>query len=227
MTIYLKNNSKRHIIYSIDKNSFNILQPNTKIPLLCDDEGNLNLFIKHNYSSQLKKRWFGREFHLVINSEYNINSLSENTEIDIYGEETCIYTNIYYDRFFITNFVGNIVSQYHLVSDAEVMLSSFKKRKIVNIISDLATDVVVLTPGGLFLIGKLLKHFYKWEILIIYYIMAYLILILLFAGVRWILWNKTDKRETKEFCDYLSNEYIIEYYSSPNRKPWFGEIEYK
>ena len=196
-----------------------------KIITNCNDLGYMKLFVKHGYDSYQKKRWFGPEYQLIINSEYFFSQLRDGAEIVITREKICFKTSTYYDRFFVYCNLAILTHENHFVSNAENLIDIFKKKKKKDIIWELVSDLLIFTPGGLLLVGKILNIIYGWKIKAIYLVILYTIMILLFAGMRWIFWHKTDKKEMKEFTTYFTNEYIINYYATPERKACFGEIE--
>lgn len=219
------NHSKQYVIYCIDNGPCYSIPPYENVIVNYNKNDEIHLQLKHNCASYLKKRWFGKEYHLIINSDYILRDLHEHMELYISREKICFQTHMYYDRFFIHCATANIVYENHVVTEAEQMRKLYKKNRNLHIVTDLVTDLLVFTPASVFLLGRIIKVVFGWSIMLYYYIVSYIILACIFSGIRWLLCRRDDKKEWIDFTQFLTNTYILLYYASPGRKPCYGEIE--
>lgn len=223
MHTILINRCKYDILYRIDDGNFYVLAPYGNVKVTCQNSGHMKLSVKHNYESDSEKHWWGRDYHLVIDSEYLFNYLSEGDEIQILREKTCLEPNaVYYDRFFTCCKTAPLVFESHRISGAEKMIKLHKSEMKWYYMLDCLGELKIGELSGIGLLGLLIGIFLDWKSALYYFLGCFVLIIIILMLSR-LTWNLFDKKEPDKFPGYLTNDYIIRYYSNPDRIPHFDE----
>lgn len=225
MNIVFVNHSEQNILYSIDEGELYILTPGCKTSVQCQDSGTMKLYVKHNYESMVEKRkWRGDMYHLVIDSKYTINNLINGEEIQISSEKTLARYNAYYERFLVRKMEKTLISEHHSIAGGEKIINIYNKKKKSEALWErweLVLSPILYTPikfGFLVLLGAVLSFEYGWKFALFYFPIIYLLFflsVILGNFLGRIIFGKDD--ESDDIPKYLTNKFIIKYYSSSKR----------
>ena len=228
MNVCFQNTSNEIVIVSLSNGDSWELQPKQIVvkELSCDSELIVNLSL--NRASGVHKR----TYTFVLETQYVIENVCENELITISREKVCFHPlPAYYDRLFLLPNNAKVLSESHIVSNAEYLKTQYHKQRRI--------DRFFIDPWrnnpfeafGLLVIGIALSVFLGWVVALVYFPCAYF---LLFAGT-WLgerIGNAFIKSckifctESEEFSQYFENEWINKYYSDPDRQPFMGKIEH-
>ncbi len=124
MSIFLINQSKQPVIYSIDGSSEYLLPPLGSAAVAVEQQ--LTLLLKHTYKSKYAKKWFTDQFVLVLESEYRFQNFTEGDRIYITREKICFHYGVWYDHFFTNCPTAQLMTEKHFVSSSDYILKRFK-----------------------------------------------------------------------------------------------------
>lgn len=224
MNIVLINRSEQNILYSINDGELYILSPLGKTTLQYQDSGTMKLTVKHDYESMLETRKRRNDrYHLVIDSEYTFHNLTNGGEIQITSEKTLARYNAYYERLFVSGMENTLISEHHSIAGEEKIINIYNKKQ-KSIASwkrwELVLGPLIYAPisfGFFVLLGAVLSSEYGWKFALFYFPIVYLLFVLGDLFGDFIVWVISKDDKSNDIPQYLTNEFIINYYSSSKR----------
>lgn len=225
MNIKFLNNCDYIVVVTVKSGEPVEIQPHCTVSISCPNVEKLNVRIKRNIASQVKKG----NYFLALETEYVFADITDGEIFAINREKVRVNLNIYYDRLFLTAEKALYISESHNIIDSERIKKSFKKSRLADFLFD-----TFMCSIGLFLIlliiGAFLSYIFGWQFAVIYFpsVCIFLLAFNWFVEYVWkLILNKGLKKDDdkKEFYNCFENDFIISYYSDPNRTPFMDEIE--
>lgn len=160
-----------------------------------------------------------KDFHIVIDSVYQLNEEYANQQIIIKHviNEIDVDTHTYYDYFMLYCQKQFLIPQNSYTRDADVFFNIFKKnnKKLVlwNAAWNIVIEPIVLESIGLFLIFLL---FYIWFGMRAAYIVAGIVIFTVLIDTIIFLVANKSRKNIKNFQDYLKPDSINQYMNKIN-----------
>jgi cytochrome b subunit of formate dehydrogenase len=224
MTLFLENKCNSIVLINFNIKVDIILHPHETKSIVITDCDTLNLTIRKNAKSNQKNGIF----NIILETEYILSNLSENTKIIITREKIRFAQNASYERLFIHSSGAKIISEMSKVFDKNRLKQKFKLYdKIDSLSSVIYADFFFVIVA--IIVGFIIAFKFSFKIFLIYLICLFLFISFV-ACIAHILVNflfiKFAKFDTKKiFYQYLENEYISNYYSGHSRTPFMGKID--
>lgn len=228
MNVCFQNTSNEIVIVSLSNGDSWELQPKQIVvkELSCDSELIVNLSL--NRASGVHKR----TYTFVLETQYVIESVCENELITISREKVCFHPlPAYYDRLFLLPNNAKVLSESHIVSNAEYLKKQYQKERRIDLFFIDPWAENILEAFGLFVIGVVLSVFLGWGFAFVYFPCAYFLLLAInwiggHIGKAFIKGCTELNTEEEEFLEWFENDRIKKYYSNPDRQPFMGRIEH-
>jgi hypothetical protein len=226
MNINFLNNCGYVVIVNIESGESVEIQPYCSISITCAKADKLNILVKRNITSQVRKG----KYTLMLETKYTFTNVTDGEIFKITREKVRVNLNVYYDRLFLTSEKSVYLSESYNVIDNEKIKKSFDKSQLIHFLFIEPLEYLTGLFIALLVLGIVLSYIFGWIFAIIYFLSAYIFLLV----IQWFSDNiftqilnkgfKTDD-DKKEFYKCFENEFIMRYYSNPNRTPFMNEIE--
>lgn len=226
MNINFFNSCDYIVVVNIESGTPIEIQPHCTASISCMNVEKLSVSIKRNIVSQVKK---GKYF-LALETKYIFTDVTDGEVFKITHEKVRVNLNIYYDRLLLTANKALYLSESHNVIDSERIKKSYKKSQLMHFLFvdplECLTGLLIALLG----LGVFLTYKIGWQFAGIYFPSAYIFLL----ATNWfsknilkLILNKGFKidDDKREFYKCFENEFIVSYYSDPNRTSFMGEIE--
>ncbi len=185
----------------------------------------INILLSPTENSKIKTD----KFYIVLKTNYTCSNICEDKEFIITREKICFAYNAFYERLFLSDNDGNCLLKLIAVKDEENLKKCFSKTRKLKLLLYGPFETFLLEPVFYIIIGVVLAFIWGWRIAVVYFPCVYLFLVLFNWFTQTIVehfFKKTCKFDIKrDFYEYLDTEYIMKYYSNPNRTPFVGKVE--
>ena len=225
MLVEFLNNCSQYVNININGKTM-IVPPNTLIPMENIETPKLYFSIKCENSSRIYKG----KYILNIETSYNLENLNEAITFTITREKTRVGSNVYFERLFVFANGKECIAESYNIPDETTIKKVFSKKRIVRFFLfdplEYLTGLVVL----LTFVGVLLTCILGWKCAVVYFPIAYLILLFInLCSEKFIntVFKKGFGAENvkTEFYSFFENGFVEKYYSDPNSEPFMGESE--
>lgn len=226
MNIKFLNDCSCVVIVNLDSRIPIEIQPHCLVSISYEKTDKLNISIRRNIKSQVKNG----KYTLELETKYIFANITEGEVFKITREKIRVNLNIYYDRLFLVAEKALYLSESHSVIDNEKIKKSFDKSRLIHFLLIEPFEYFTGLFIALLILGFFLTYKFGWILAFIYFPSAYIFLLV----INWLsdnIWKKILRKgfkkedDKREFYNCFENEFIMRYYSDPNRTPFMDEIE--
>ena len=169
--------------------------------------------------------------HINIETKYVLTDLTENAELIITREKMKIDEDIFYDCFFL-NVQGKYIEplEYNILGEQQLKekmnykgFSGVFESALESMLGDVLSSLFITI-----LIGFMVTYFFGWEWLLVGIVCVYLVYVVgvLFGDALARMFAKrTYETVEQRLSRVIDKEYIVKFYSNPNRSSYNGKIE--
>lgn len=225
MNIRFYNDCRYVAVISMDSGLPIEIQPYHSVSLECNHSA-ICITVKRNITSEVKQG----KYMLAIDTQYRFADIQDQTVFRITREKIRVNLNVYFDRLFLVSDTATGVAQSYDVLGAEKIKKRFNWSQLFRFLIFGPLDE---TPGLLFvmlILGVFLSYHFGRKLALWYFPLAYLFVL----AINWFVDKFCDwmfkkgfkaENERTEFHNCLTKEFLMKYYSDPNRTPFLDEIE--
>lgn len=231
MQIYFDNKSKHACLCSVGGKQF-VIPPMTNMPVDCADLNSLSISVKPEINKCCIKSFTKTKYYAAIESQYTFDNICDGDIFTVSYEKIRFSSlTVYYERFFISAGKAVLKAEKNEVSNKEEIESTYlknkKHEKMRNLLWWEPVTSSLILGSFLIWIGVISTSEYGGMATAAFFLALYLFFVLAgyignFIGEKIF---KNDAKEKSLLFNCLTDEFIRDYYSSPNRRPFDSEFE--
>lgn len=226
MTIYFTNTTQHLVVLYTKEGEVNFLPSLQTVAISCENSEIVEVSVRRNCESMKKSNMY----HLIVETKFCLLNVLDGENFHITREKIRFSLNAFYDRLFLIPKNAIVLSENYKIVSEDKIKQVFNKSKKIHMfltgpLSMLTSKYILILMAG---IG--LTFIWGWKFAAVFFPTAYLIVFMM----SWLIdkfWSKAEKKffkfedEKEEFYSYFEDNYIRNYYSNINRKPYMGKIE--
>ncbi|MDR1565627.1 MAG: hypothetical protein LBS74_11790 [Oscillospiraceae bacterium] len=222
MLICLYNSCNRKLICSIDGQTQFYIEPFKSLALQIKNGNLTSLSVKfESHSYYKKKRFTSVEYHLVMESSYELHNLVDNIEIVIANELSQPEHNIYVECPLIKNVDRQVYSESYRATEKEKLerfyakenRSSFAWELFYLLTSPLITHPIMYIVFAF--IAYSLYNWFGWGVAVLSFLALYALFViaeLVGSLIGKLFGRLAFGKEEDELKNFLTDEYVLSYY---------------